>query len=60
MFFFIVLMLEDSKKQIAVALGSFLDHLDEGVPFSIVYAIEENHWNGTTSIQLNIKDIKLY
>lgn len=44
---------------IGFGLATVLDELDEGVPFSIVYNIEENHWNGTTTLQLNLKDIKL-
>jgi len=44
---------------IAFNMGHQLDELAEGVPFSIVYNIEENHWNGTTTLQLNIKDIKV-
>ncbi|MCO6500841.1 MAG: single-stranded-DNA-specific exonuclease RecJ [Vicingus serpentipes] len=40
-------------------LGYKLEELDEGVPFSMVYSIDQNHWNGITSIQLNIKDIKV-
>jgi len=43
---------------IGFGLGSVLDDLDEGMPISIVYNIEENHWNGNTSLQLNLKDIK--
>lgn len=31
----------------------------ENQPFHIVYNIEENHWNGRTTLQLNIKDVKL-
>ena len=27
-------------------------------PFSVCYSIEENEWNGTISLQLNVKDIK--
>ena len=27
-------------------------------PFDIVYTIEENHWNGSSSLQLMIKDIR--
>ena len=44
---------------IGFGLGAILDELDEGMPCSIVYNIEENHWRGTTTLQLNLKDIKL-
>jgi single-stranded-DNA-specific exonuclease len=44
---------------IGFGLGYVLDDLDEGMPFNIVYNIEENHWNGRTTLQLNLKDIKL-
>ena len=44
---------------IGFGLGAILDDLDEEMPFSIVYNIEEKHWRGTTTLQLNIKDIKL-
>ena len=27
-------------------------------PFHICYTVQENHWNGKTSLQLNVKDIK--
>jgi len=27
-------------------------------PFHICYTIQENHWNGRTTLQLNVKDIK--
>jgi len=43
---------------IAFGMAHMLDELAEGVPFSIVYNIEENHWNGNTTLQLNLKDIK--
>ncbi len=39
-------------------LGKYAEQLAPGVPVSIVYSIEENFWNNTTSIQLSIKDIK--
>ncbi|MCB0409046.1 MAG: single-stranded-DNA-specific exonuclease RecJ [Flavobacteriales bacterium] len=39
--------------------GDKLDELAEGVPFSMVYNIEENTWNGITNIQLNIKDLRV-
>lgn len=44
---------------IGFGLGNVLDDLDEGMPFSIAYNIEENHWNGNTTLQLNIKDVKV-
>ncbi|PCI94494.1 MAG: single-stranded-DNA-specific exonuclease RecJ [Flavobacteriales bacterium] len=44
---------------IGFGLGNVLDDLDEGIPFNIVYNIEENHWNGNTTLQLNLKDIKI-
>ncbi|TXB63958.1 single-stranded-DNA-specific exonuclease RecJ [Vicingus serpentipes] len=40
-------------------LGHLLDEIAEGVPFSIVYNIEENTWNGNTTLQLSIKDLKV-
>ncbi len=43
---------------IAFGMAHILDELDEGIPFSIVYNIEENHWNGNTTLQLHIKDTK--
>ncbi|PJA09790.1 MAG: single-stranded-DNA-specific exonuclease RecJ [Flavobacteriales bacterium CG_4_10_14_0_2_um_filter_32_8] len=44
---------------IAFNLGHQLDELAAGVPFSIVYNIEENYWNGKTTLQLNVKDIRI-
>lgn len=32
--------------------------LEKGQPFDIVYQLEENIWNGRTSIQIKIKDIQ--
>lgn len=29
-----------------------------GKPFSAVYCLDENHWNGKTTLQLRVKDIK--
>jgi len=40
-------------------LGKWHANIASGNPFNIVFTIEENHWNGNTSLQLNIKDIKL-
>ena len=43
---------------IGFGLGYVLDEIDEGVPFSLAFNIEENHWNGRTTLQLNICDLK--
>lgn len=40
-------------------LGQYVNQLASGVPFSIAYTIEENTWNNKTTIQLNIKDIRI-
>jgi single-stranded-DNA-specific exonuclease len=44
---------------IAFHQGEFVDDIMKGKSFSICYNIEENDFNGSKTIQLNIKDIKL-
>jgi len=44
---------------IAFHQGEFVDDIMAGKSFSICYNIEENDFNGSKTIQLNIKDIKL-
>ncbi len=39
-------------------LGSKLSVVQNGNPFSAVFTLEENHWNGTASLQLKIKDLR--
>lgn len=39
-------------------LGKYVNDLAPGMPFSIAYNIEENYWNGQTTLQLNVKDLK--
>ena len=34
------------------------EKLISGKPIDIVYNVSENHWNGKTSLQLDIKAIK--
>lgn len=45
---------------IAFQQGQNLELIKQGQRFNICYHVEENEWNGTTSLQLNIKDIKPY
>ncbi len=44
---------------IAFQLGQFYPMISRKIPFDICYTLEENVWNGKTSIQLNVKDIQL-
>jgi single-stranded-DNA-specific exonuclease len=44
---------------IAFGLGHYLAYIKRKIPFDICYTIEENTFNGKTSLQLNVKDIKL-
>ena len=48
---------EVSFSAIGFNLGQNIELIQQGHSFNICYAIEENEWNGKTSIQLNIKDI---
>ena len=43
---------------IAFQQGDHLGMILKGIPFNICYHVEENEWNGSVSLQLNIKDIK--
>ena len=44
---------------IAFQQGEHLQYISKKIPFNICYHIDENEWNGMTSLQLNVKDIKL-
>lgn len=44
---------------IAFHQGQLIDSVLQGQSFSICYNIEENDYNGSKTIQLNVKDIKL-
>lgn len=50
----------DTKTYNAIGfnLGNKINLIKNGKPFEIVYTLEKNTWNGTTSIQLNVKDIR--
>jgi single-stranded-DNA-specific exonuclease len=43
---------------IGFGMGEYYDMVSRGMPFSVVYAIEENTYMNKTSLQLLLKDIK--
>lgn len=43
---------------IAFQQGLHSMQIEKGIPFDICYHIEENEWNGSISLQLNVKDIR--
>jgi single-stranded-DNA-specific exonuclease len=43
---------------IAFQQGEQFGLIEKQIPFNICYHVEENEWNGTVNLQLNIKDIK--
>ena len=50
----------DSEGMAAIgfSLGNKIELTTDKKPFEAVYCIDENEWNGKTSIQLRLKDIK--
>lgn len=47
-----------SLDAIAFNLKDNFERISHGEDFDILYHVEENTWNNTTTIQLNVKDIK--
>ncbi|MDR2927538.1 MAG: single-stranded-DNA-specific exonuclease RecJ [Cytophagaceae bacterium] len=43
---------------VGFSMGDYIDQIKKGEPFDICYTIEENVYNGKTSIQIMVKDIK--
>ena len=43
---------------IAFQQGEQFGMIEKQIPFNICYHVEENEWNGSVNLQLNIKDIK--
>ena len=43
---------------IGFGLGHHLSEVKKQKPFSVLYTLEENHYNGSTSLQLKIKNFK--
>ena len=52
--------LSNQKKIVGIGfgLGDKMDLISDQKPFKATYSIDENHWNGTVSLQLKLKDIK--
>ncbi len=52
---------ENSQEFQAIAFkqGQHYDDIIRGKQFSACYTIEENTWNGKTSLKINVKDIKI-
>jgi len=48
-----------NAEAIAFQKGAFYDAISNGARFDICYTIEENFYRNTTSLQLNVRDIKL-
>lgn len=46
-------------KGIGYSMGDRFVEISNGQPFDICFTLEENHYNGNTSLQMNIKDIKV-
>ncbi len=54
------LTLEDERGAIFDAIGFRMGHLQPTLPsrIDVLYHLEANEWNGRTTLQLNLKDIK--
>ena len=54
------LSLEDERGAVFDSIGFRLGHLRDSLParVDVLYSLEANEWNGRTSLQLNLKDVK--
>ena len=43
---------------VGFGLGKKADLLSNRQPVDVIYTVEENNWNGTTSLQLRLKDLR--
>ncbi len=46
------------KQGIAFSMGNLLDQLQTGNPFNVCYTIEENVYNGRSTLQMMLRDMK--
>jgi len=57
------LKLKNSEKRtidaVAFGLGTMADTIPVGTKVAVAYTIDENTWNGTTTVQLKVKDIQV-
>lgn len=44
---------------VGFGMGDLLDRLTLNEPIDIAYTIDENVWNGTTTLQLKLKDVRI-
>jgi single-stranded-DNA-specific exonuclease len=49
---------QSTYNAIGFGLGTKINLIQHGKPFKAAYNIDENHWNGNTSIQLLLKDLQ--
>ncbi len=47
-----------TQDAIAFGKGEFAKDFQNGQPFDIVYTLERNEWQGRSTIQLNVRDLK--
>jgi len=54
------LSLDDSNSDVFDGIGFRLGHLKENLPpyIDVMFSLEANEWNGRTTLQLNLKDVK--
>lgn len=55
---FVVQQNQSTFTGIGFNLANKFSIVDSGNPFDMVFALEENHWNNNTSLQLKVIDIK--
>ena len=45
--------------RVGFKLSSHYEDLIRGIPVDLAYVVEVNEWQGTSTIQLNIRDIQI-
>jgi single-stranded-DNA-specific exonuclease len=43
---------------IAFEMGQWAEHLKKGGAVDVLYTVDENHWNGRMSLQIQVRDIR--